>query len=178
MAAVLASPTTGFAEILNMITGSLGPIGLPLACGIAASVLKQVAGTAERAAREAADIRTANEMAGQRHAQRARQYSDLDDGVIPLLRGLADGTLHPDDSGVQRACAIEAGRMRRLFAETDMSRPPCCTNCGTASTSPTAAVFSSRCRPAAAGPNRRSRSGGHSPTAPSPRWPPPPPGPG
>ena len=72
--AVIASNATGLAEVLNLITGSLGPIGFPLACGIAAAVLKQLAGTAERAAREAADIRTADVMAAQRHAQRARQY--------------------------------------------------------------------------------------------------------
>jgi hypothetical protein len=39
--------------------------------------------------------------------------------AMPLLRGLASGELDPLDVGVQRSCAIEASRMRRLFAESD-----------------------------------------------------------
>jgi hypothetical protein len=39
--------------------------------------------------------------------------------VTPLLAGLADGTLDPADRGVRHACAVEASRLRRLFAETD-----------------------------------------------------------
>jgi hypothetical protein len=39
--------------------------------------------------------------------------------VAPLLAGLADGTLDPADRGVRHACAVQASRLRRLFAETD-----------------------------------------------------------
>ncbi|MGO4423497.1 hypothetical protein AB4Z54_33635, partial [Streptomyces sp. MCAF7] len=44
--------------------------------------------------------------------------------VIPLLTGLADGSLDPRDDEVRRACALEAARLRRLFAESDCAFDP------------------------------------------------------
>jgi hypothetical protein len=38
---------------------------------------------------------------------------------VPLLTGLAAGVLDPADERVRTRCAIEAARMRRLFAEHD-----------------------------------------------------------
>jgi hypothetical protein len=42
----------------------------------------------------------------------------------PLLSGLAAGTADPADLAVQRACAVEAARLRRLFAEGDDTPDP------------------------------------------------------
>ncbi|MFI1332156.1 hypothetical protein ACH4U7_18830 [Streptomyces sp. NPDC020845] len=53
------------------------------------------------------------------HADRRRRYMYLRERIEPLLYGLADGCLDPSDDAVRRATAIEASRLRRLFAETD-----------------------------------------------------------
>jgi hypothetical protein len=44
--------------------------------------------------------------------------------VLPLLRGVGDGTLSPAEPEVQRRAALEAARMRRLFAENGDVRDP------------------------------------------------------
>ena len=46
------------------------------------------------------------------------------ESVLPLLRGVGDGTLSPAEPAVQRRAAVEAARLRRLFAEEgDVSDP-------------------------------------------------------
>lgn len=54
---------------------------------------------------------------------RAGRFLPLDATSVPLLQGLADGSLTPDDPDITRACAIEAARMRRLFVEVDVPDP-------------------------------------------------------
>jgi hypothetical protein len=44
--------------------------------------------------------------------------------VLPLLRGVGDGSLSPADPEVQRRAALEAAGMRRLFAEEGDVRDP------------------------------------------------------
>ncbi len=110
--------------LLNFVAGSLGTIGYPLASGIAALALRGVARTAARATYEAEENRTAEEIGARIHENRQERFATLDESAGPLLRGLADGTLDPADEKVQRACAIEAARMRRLFAETDTIEEP------------------------------------------------------
>ena len=58
-------------------------------------------------------------MAERLHADRRQRYRIVRDAVAPLLAGLADGTLDPADREVRHRCAVEASRLRRLFAETD-----------------------------------------------------------
>src|SRR5207244_3185595 len=50
---------------------------------------------------------------------RGRRYREVATTAGPLLSGLADGTLDPANPDVVRRCAIEAARMRRLFADSD-----------------------------------------------------------
>ncbi|MFC0625403.1 hypothetical protein [Kribbella deserti] len=58
------------------------------------------------------------------HAERRRRYEYLRVRVEPLLRGLAERRLDPGDSVVRRRAAVEAARLRRLFAETDDTPHP------------------------------------------------------
>jgi hypothetical protein len=53
------------------------------------------------------------------HHGRLDRYQTVRRSVAPLLVGLASGQLDPADREVQRHCAVEASRLRRLFAETD-----------------------------------------------------------
>ena len=76
-----------------------------------------MAAAATEAARRQAATVTAEEVARQLHDDREERYGRLRDSVLPLLRGVGDGSLSPADPGVQRRAALEAARLRRLFAE-------------------------------------------------------------
>jgi len=110
--------------LLNLAAGSLGTIGYPLAGGVAALALRQVAVTADRASRQAEQARTANAVEAEVHAHRQRRFADLYESAGPLLQGLAERTIDLEAAEVQHHCAIEAARMRRLFAETDTAGDP------------------------------------------------------
>jgi energy-converting hydrogenase Eha subunit C len=58
------------------------------------------------------------------HAERRRRYEYLRIRAEPLLRGLAGRQLDPGDAVVRRRAAVEAARLRRLFAETDDTPHP------------------------------------------------------
>jgi hypothetical protein len=95
-----------------------------LAVGVFAVLLRKVAATAAATAREREERRTAEAVAEQLHADRRDRYATLAESVTPLLSGLASGALDPADESVRRACAVEAARMRRLFAEDPTAPDP------------------------------------------------------
>jgi hypothetical protein len=105
--------------ILNLVAGSVGTLGFPLACGIASTALRGVAERAEHASAQAADIRRAEAIATSLHETRYARLAQLEATTEPLLQGLADGQMSPADPAVRRACAVEAAHLRRLLAETD-----------------------------------------------------------
>lgn len=113
------TPDLGIGAYLNFMSASIGTIGYPLGVGVGAAVLRGVAGQAYDASQRSAQIRAEESLADALHEFRQRRFDDLSRSALPLLRGLADGCLDPDDTDVQRASAIEAARMRRLFAESD-----------------------------------------------------------
>ncbi|MEU8419761.1 hypothetical protein AB0C15_02645 [Micromonospora sp. NPDC048835] len=110
--------------LLNLAAGSLGTIGYPLASGIAALALRRVAVTADRASQQAEETRTANAVEAEVHAHRQRRFADLYEAASPLLQGIAERTIDLEAAGVRHRCAVEAARMRRLFAETDTAANP------------------------------------------------------
>jgi hypothetical protein len=120
----LTLPGLGPDFFLNLVAGSIGTVGFPLACGIAVTALRGIARAAERASVEAADIRNAGAVAAGLDAARHTRLARLDITTEPLLHGLATGELAPEDPAVQRACAVEAARLRRLLAETDRVDDP------------------------------------------------------
>ncbi|MEV6228629.1 ATP-binding protein [Saccharopolyspora shandongensis] len=92
------------------------------AVGLIAAVLRGLAVSSARAAREEEQLRTAEEVARQLHQDRKNRYADLEGTTVPLLDGLGSGALDPGDVSVRRRCSVEAAKMRRLFAE-DASTP-------------------------------------------------------
>ncbi|MGW5473497.1 hypothetical protein [Streptomyces chartreusis] len=58
------------------------------------------------------------------HDERGRRYEYLRKQVEPLLRGMAERHLDPEDVIVRRRAAVEAARLRRLFMETDATPHP------------------------------------------------------
>ncbi|MBD9723990.1 hypothetical protein [Streptomyces caniscabiei] len=107
------------AALVRFTTGSVTVFGLPLLMAVVAAVLGGIATEAARSARELELARTAEAAASAAHRRRTQRFAELSGTTVPLLTGLADGSLEPSDPAVQRSCAIEASRMRRLFAETD-----------------------------------------------------------
>ncbi|WP_181780429.1 hypothetical protein [Pseudonocardia pini] len=121
---VVSLPGTDSDLLLNLVAGGVGTLGFPLACGLASSVVRRIAVAAEEASARAAEIRTTEAVAiGLDDARQAR-LARLDVGVERLLRGLAEGHLDPRDAHVRRASALEAARMRRFLADSDLVEDP------------------------------------------------------
>jgi hypothetical protein len=87
------------------------------ACVLTAG-LHRAAVTAANAWSAGEQARTGAEVASRLHSDRVARYRELSTTTVPLLAGLAAGTLDPAADDVRRSCAIEAARMRRLFADT------------------------------------------------------------
>jgi len=92
---------------------------LQVALVLAAGALDATARRAAAAATAEAAVRRDRQVAGELHAARQGRYRALRASAVPLLAGLASGALDPADRLVRHRCAVEAGRLRRLFAETD-----------------------------------------------------------
>ncbi|MBB5078603.1 hypothetical protein [Nonomuraea endophytica] len=99
-------------------------LGFPLCVAVVASVLRGLGAAAATSRREIERVRVAEAVAAETHRRRRQRFTELSATTVPLLEGLADGSLRPGDPVVQRSCAIEAARMRRLFAETDTVANP------------------------------------------------------
>lgn len=117
---LLVSVGTDTATLLNFTVGSIWTIGFPLAGGVTATALRRAAKQAAEATAEAERIIEAEIGATERHTLIQQRFAEHSESTLPLLRGFIDGSLDPEDPAVQRACSIEAARMRRLFAESDM----------------------------------------------------------
>ncbi|MFI2661847.1 hypothetical protein [Micromonospora carbonacea] len=106
-------------DLASSVIQGVSVVGLQLGLGLAALVIRRVARSATESFRAAESIRTAEMAAALLHRDRERRYAQLLETTAPLLAALASGTLDPAAAGTRRRCAIEAARMRRLFAEND-----------------------------------------------------------
>ena len=104
--------------VAGAVNAVLLVLSFQVAVGMIAAVLRAIAAPAARAAREAEQLRTAEEVERQLHADRRERFAGLVETTVPLLDGLSSGRLDPAEESVRRACAVEATRMRRLFVET------------------------------------------------------------
>jgi hypothetical protein len=105
--------------LLRLATGSVNVIGVPLCLAVGADAVRRIHAAAVASGRKLERVRTEEAVAAESHRRRQQRFAELSGSAVPLLEGLADGSLVPDDVQVQRRSAIEAARMRRLFAETD-----------------------------------------------------------
>ncbi len=112
------------ADLARFATGSVTVFGFPLCVAVVATVMRGLSAAAATSRAEIERVRVAEAVAAKSHARRQRRLAELSVSTVPLLEGLADGSLLPEDPVVQRSCAIEAARMRRLFAEADTVADP------------------------------------------------------
>ncbi|WP_343449453.1 hypothetical protein [Micromonospora oryzae] len=112
------------ADLASSAIHVVSVLGLQLGLGLAALVVRRVARSATESFRVAESIRTAEAAAALLHRDRERRYAQLLETTAPLLAALATGALDPGAEDTRRRCAIEAARMRRLFAENDETPDP------------------------------------------------------
>ncbi|HEX2132548.1 MAG TPA: hypothetical protein VHH15_13415 [Actinophytocola sp.] len=124
LADLLLIEETTLSALARFATGSVTVLGFPLCVAVVTVALRRVGAAAAAATREIERVRTAEAVASESHRRRAQRFAELSGTAVPLLEGLADGSLPPDDAAVQRRSAVEAARMRRLFAETDTVADP------------------------------------------------------
>ena len=124
MFAVLARDGLHQPNVAAFITVLAGSTGIQVAISVAARTLDVPAQQAEQAATREADIAARQAVADQIRGARQARWLELRATAEPLLSGLAAGTADPADLAVQRACAVEAARLRRLFAEADDTPDP------------------------------------------------------
>lgn len=94
-------------------------VSIQLAVVIAARALAGAASRAAGAAQTAARTATRRSIAEAVHADRHARYRAVREKNEPLLEGLADGSLRADAPEVRQRCAVQAARLRRMFAESD-----------------------------------------------------------
>jgi hypothetical protein len=109
----------GRADLVGLTITTVSVGGFQTLTASAALALRRVASSAAAAAEEAERTRTGRAVARRTHSDRRRRYREVAATAGPLLSGLANGSLDPANGEVVRACALEAARMRRLFAEND-----------------------------------------------------------
>ncbi|WP_405133117.1 sensor histidine kinase [Nocardia sp. NBC_01388] len=84
-----------------------------------AATLNRVARSAAGLHRERLRDRSVEAVARMTELECRRRYEQLLSELTPLLRGLADGTLAPDDPAVRATARTEYARLRRLFTQGD-----------------------------------------------------------
>jgi hypothetical protein len=114
---LLAAGRTDQVALVVFATTAVGVTSFQLAVGLAGSALRAVAAQAAAAAEESARTVTADAVAAAVHTDREARYAELRNVALPLLRGIGAGTRSPADPEVQRAAALGAARLRRMFAE-------------------------------------------------------------
>ncbi len=110
--------------LLRLATGSVNVIGVPLCVAVGAAAVRRIHAEAEASRREIERVHTEEAVAAELHQRRQQRFAELSGTTVPLLEGFVDGSLSAEDDNVQRRCAIEAARMRRLFAEADEVADP------------------------------------------------------
>jgi hypothetical protein len=107
------------AEVSDMAIALVSVSGFQLGVALSARLVRSIADAALRTAREEERLRIREEEAAAAARTHERRYADLRPTTIPLLAGLADGSLDPRSADVRRRCAVEAARMRRLLSAVD-----------------------------------------------------------
>jgi hypothetical protein len=114
---VVGSPDRDTATVMLMT--AFGMYALQVGFVVGARALTTAAGWAVRAANARVETETLRVAAEQTHLVRQQRYEWLQQSAAQVLDDLAAGVSDPADLRVQRRCAIEAARLRRLFLETE-----------------------------------------------------------
>ncbi|MBN6034195.1 hypothetical protein [Amycolatopsis sp. 195334CR] len=114
---LLTNPDLQDVALLSMSLAGSAALQVALAYGVRTQ--SRVVNNSVATARARAETERHRAAAAQAHAARVQRHEFLQRTAAVVLAGLADGTSDPADPAVQRRCAIEAARLRRLFLEAD-----------------------------------------------------------
>ena len=103
-------------SVAGAVNATWVTFGAQLAIAVVAVGLRDLARASATVAREEERLRTAEAVAEQSHRDATDRFAALEATTVPLLRRLASGEVDPGDEAVRRQCALEAARLRRLFA--------------------------------------------------------------
>ncbi|MFI5591136.1 hypothetical protein ACIA5G_39215 [Amycolatopsis sp. NPDC051758] len=106
-------------DVAFVSTSLVGSAALQVALAYGVRTQGRIVDRAVEAAAARAETEARHAAAEQAHAARTRRHEFLQRTAAAALAGLADGGSDPADPAVQRRCAIEAARLRRLFLESD-----------------------------------------------------------
>lgn len=118
LAALISGPM-GPDDVAAFITVLYASASIQFAVVIGARTLDATADEAMTAVNSQVEADERRLIAERVHAARTQRYRQIRTSIHPLLAGLAQGDLDPGDPVVQRRCAVEAARLRRLLAESD-----------------------------------------------------------
>ncbi|GAB3814330.1 hypothetical protein [Micromonospora zhanjiangensis] len=119
LAAVLGAGPGGAADVSRWVMFVYGTTVLQVALAVAAGALGTLAGSTAATAAARAAVQAEREAADRALRERRERLSGISRTAGALLAELADGRADPADPAVQRRCALEASRLRRLIAESD-----------------------------------------------------------
>lgn len=122
--AVLRAGVPAVSELAAIGVAVVSIGGFQLSVAVLARLLHGSAQVAVAEAAQEADLRTRERISEERQRHHKERYGALAATTAPLLLGLGQGSLSPEDEDVRRRCGIEVGRIRRLFAEGDPVADP------------------------------------------------------
>jgi hypothetical protein len=119
LVAILAAGAGNAAGLSRYAMYVYGTATLPIAFSMAASMLRTLAASTAGTAAARAALEAGRTAAQRAQAERQERLSLVTQTAGAVLAELADGRADPTDPTVQRRCALEAARLRRLIAESD-----------------------------------------------------------
>ncbi|WP_024877733.1 hypothetical protein [Saccharomonospora piscinae] len=123
-AARLVQTVVAGQDVTGMVVLTALVLGFQLPVVAAGTILERVADQAAAARRSREDLRTAEVVAEQVHESRLSRFAQLSTTTVPLLEDLASGAADLSDGRVRARYAVEAAKLRRLFAESDETADP------------------------------------------------------
>ena len=119
LAGLLAAGGDNAADLSRYTMFVYGTGVLPVALLLGSGLLHNMARTRAGAAAAQATVEAERAAAGYAHRERQARLALVGRTAGALLAELAAGRADPTDPAVQRGCALEAARLRRLIAESD-----------------------------------------------------------
>lgn len=119
LATVLANGGGNAADLSRYTMYLYGTAVLPIALHYGAGLLSTMARNRAAAVAARTSVEAERLAAGHAHQERQQRLRLIGQTAGAVLAELADGRADPADPAVQRCCAREASRLRRLIAESD-----------------------------------------------------------
>ncbi|WP_433228150.1 hypothetical protein [Actinomadura formosensis] len=124
LAALVVTGDADRHDLAGFVTLCYASASIQFAMMAGARVFRFTAGVAADAAAEQAEMATRQAVIAEVAAARRARYREARRLIVPILRGLADGTLDPADPSTRQRCAVAEAMLRRLMTrQEDLPHP-------------------------------------------------------